>query len=388
MKQRRHYTSHRLSRDAERLVWLAKGLADSGSRAEDAWWEGELIDLIDRMLAAGQEDALNQSLDRLHETHGRAYDSLADLIEAGSESLDEEGNRFLLLALPVMAWSRYRIPDRKLPATLLANLRVQMQAHVLADGVHLGLADLLFSPDQLPRGFVATSRLVHRLTDVARRDGDLAVAGGDLPETGHYIADLRYVLAVACVPNGRPLFRWQEMDGSRESALKDWQAQASPSLQAAMPGCTIELLLPDAYYSAWRQADQAARGYSLTATAAYLQAALDLPAAALTAVAAPYFDHRLVEWRVSFSRRDDEQVLHGVVWPLLGAEDEGSDIAGEIEQTLKKAGLSHIVMLDQRMPLEYCDDCGAPLFPTEDGESVHAEMPEEAEENTSSLHLH
>ncbi|MFA5082039.1 MAG: DUF2863 family protein [Hydrogenophilaceae bacterium] len=387
MKQRRHYTSHRLSRDAERLVWLAKGLADSGSRAEDIWWEAEQDLLIDKMLAAGQEEALNQALDRLHETHGRAYDGLADLIEAGSESHGDGSRQFLLVALPILAWSRYRIPDRKLPAALLATLRVQMQAHVLADGVRVGLADLLFSPDQLPRGFVETNRFARRLGEVAAADGDLAIAVDDLPETGHYIADLRYVMAVISAPEGRPLFRWQEIDGNRETALKEWQAQAGPSLQAAMPGCTIQLLLPDAYFSAWRQADQAARGYSLAATAAYLQAVLDLPAAGLQAVAAPYYDHRLVEWRIGFARQGDEQMLHGVVWPLLGTEDETSDIAGEIERTLKEAGLSHILMLDQRMPLEYCEDCGAPLFPNTDGESVHAEMPE-AEADAAPMHLH
>lgn len=387
MKRRRHYTAHRLSRDAERLVWLAKGLADSGSRAEDAWWEAEQSALIGKMLAAGQEDALNQALDRLHETHGRAYDGLADLVEAGSESRADHGHQYLLVALPILAWSRYRIPDRRLPATLLVSLRVQLQAHVLAGGVRVGLADQLFSPDQLPGGFVGTQRFMNRLAEVAPDDGVVAIAADALPETGHYIADLRYVLAVACAPAGQPLFRWQEIDGSRETALRDWRAQAGPSVQAAMPGCATELLLPDAYYAAWRQADQAARGHSLAATAAYLQAVLDLPASALTAVAAPYYDQRLVEWRVGFARADDDQVLHGVVWPLLGAEDETSDIAGEIERTLKGAGLADITLLDQRLALEYCEDCGAPLFPNADGESVHAEMPE-AEADAPPMHLH
>lgn len=387
MKQRRHYSTHRLSRDAERLVWLAKGLAESGSRTEDAWWEAELSVLIDRMLVAGQEEALNQALDRLHETSGRAYDSLADLIEAASEGQLYAGRRCLLLALPVMAWSRYRIPDRKLSTQVLANLRVHLKAHVLANGARVGLADLLFSPDQLPRGFVATRRFAEQLAPEAAQDGDLAVGLNDLPETGHYIADLRYVLAVVSVVEGQPLFRWQERDGHRDSALQHWQSQALPSLQAAMPGCAIEALLPEAYFSAWRQADQSVRGYSLAATAAYLQATLNLPADTLQAVAAPYHDHRLVEWRIGFSRRGDEQVLHGVVWPLLGTEDENSDIAGEIERTLRAAGLKHITLLDQRMPLEYCEDCGAPMFPNGDGESVHAEMPEAADD-APPMHLH
>lgn len=385
MKQRRHYTTHRLSRDAERLVRLAKGLADSGSRAEDAWWETELTAQIDKMLIAGHEDALNQALDRLHETHGRAYDSLADLIEAGAES--PAPNR-LLIALPVLAWSRFRIPDRKLPAALLANLRVQLQAHILADEVRVGLADTLFSPDQLPRGFVETHRFAGQLGESAETGQDFATPPNSLPETGHYIADLRYVLAVIVAPAGRPLFRWQEVDGSRETALKEWQAQAGPSIQAAMPGCATQALLPDAYFSAWRQADQAVRGYSLAATAAYLQTTLKLAStSAIEAVAAPYYDHRLVEWRIGFSKAGDEQVLHGVVWPLLGAEDETADIAGEIESTLKLAGLTRIQILDQRMPLDYCEDCGAPLFPNGDGDSVHAEMPE-TEADSAPMHLH
>ena len=42
--------------------------------------------------------------------------------------------------------------------------------------------------------------------------------------------------------------------------------------------------------------------------------------------------------------------------------------------------------LDHRLPLEYCDDCGAPLYPNPDGEPVHAELPEE--EASVPRHLH
>lgn len=392
MKQRRHYSPHRLSRDAERLVWLAKGLADSGSRSEDAWWETELVGQIGKMLAGNQEEALNQALDRLHETHARAYDELADLIEAGVEGnvvdSPDGPRRSLLLALPVLAWSRYSIPARSLPASLLAALRVQLKAHVLADDCRVALADYLFSPDQMPRGYVETRRLAARMEQAALADEDLAIPASQLPETGYYISDLRYVLATVSAPAGGPMLRWQEIDGSRETAQERWQAQAGPSLQAFLPGCNIQPLLPDAFFSAWRRADREARGYALTATAAYLQSVLDLPAGALRAVAAPYYEQRLVEWRVGFSRKDDDQVLHGVVWPLLGAEDDNADVAGEIEAILRQAGIGQVVILDQqRLTPEYCDDCGAPLFPNVDGESVHSEMPE-LENDMPPAHLH
>jgi hypothetical protein len=44
------------------------------------------------------------------------------------------------------------------------------------------------------------------------------------------------------------------------------------------------------------------------------------------------------------------------------------------------------VVLDHRFPLEYCDDCGAPLYPNPEGEPEHAEMPEP--EQPAPTHLH
>ena len=79
--------------------------------------------------------------------------------------------------------------------------------------------------------------------------------------------------------------------------------------------------------------------------------------------------------------------MHGVVWPLLGAEDDAVDVPGEIEAVLRECGVATICILDHRFPLEYCDDCGAPLYPSPEGEMEHAEMPE-LEEGQIPRHLH
>ena len=76
-----------------------------------------------------------------------------------------------------------------------------------------------------------------------------------------------------------------------------------------------------------------------------------------------------------------------VVWPLLGQEDDSADVLGEIEAALKESGVTRIEQLDQRFPLEYCDDCGAPMYPSPDGEAVHAELPE-AQAEQIPRHLH
>ncbi|NTV10085.1 MAG: DUF2863 family protein [Zoogloea sp.] len=159
MKRSRFGRRGGLPRDAEQLVWLATGLADSGSRAEDHFWESKLSTAIDRLLENSTEDALNAALDHLASANIPAYDELADLIESRAEgaSVAGEDKDILLIAAPVLAWSRYRIPAAAIPPAVLANLRVHLQAHVFASGVKLALADFLFSPDQLPQGYCSTA---------------------------------------------------------------------------------------------------------------------------------------------------------------------------------------------------------------------------------------
>jgi hypothetical protein len=145
-------------------------------------------------------------------------------------------------------------------------------------------------------------------------------------------------------------------------------------------------MLPRAYYVACRDADRAARPFSVSASVAFLTTTLGITPAMLSAVVAGCYNRQLEEYRISFLVSNDEEVIHGVVWPLLGAEDEMSDVPEEIENTLKEAGVQRVEFLRQRMPMEYCEDCGAPLYPTLDGELVHAELPEESE--PAGQHLH
>jgi hypothetical protein len=387
MKRRRQYSQPRLGRDAERLAWLAEGLVDSGSRAEDAFWEGELRALIGKLLDSDHEEPMNQALDRLHETNVRAYEELADLIEGAVEGGRLDERQYLLIALPLLVWSRYEIPARSLTRDVLVALRAQLSGHVLADGAHLALADFLYSPDQLPRGFLETRALARELGQAAIADKDLRVDTKSMPESALYVSDVRYILGAIAVDPDKPLFRWNETDGNRGEAEKQWRAQGGANLRSTLPGCAYELVLPDAYFAAWRRADRDGRAFSLTSAVAYLQSLLEAPAADFWATVAPYYDQRLREWRIGFGRKDDDRVLHGVVWPLLGVEDESVDIGAEIARILKETRIGQVLVLDQRMPLEYCDDCGAPLFPNLDGEPTHTEEPE-PEGDGAPMHLH
>ena len=389
MKRTRLKRRGGLARNAEHLAWLATGLAGSGSRIEDRYWDQRLAAAIDQALEEHDEEGINAALDHLFSVDARAYDELADAVESRAESAAGASQDFdtLLLAAPVLAWSRYRIPANAIPAAVLANLRVHLQAHVLASGARLAIADFLFSPDQLPQGYCDTADFARALAGAAIEQKNLPIETDGLPETTQFLSDTRYLLAAVAVPRGEAIFRWQEKDGSRDDALAQWRQQGGACLAPLLPGCATDLVLPEAYFSASRAAEKASRPYSVRASVAFLGTALETPAANLRATIAPFWDRDLEEYRIGLSVRGSDQVVHGIVWPLLGDETDNSDCVTEIETVLRQSGVTDIVNLSHRFPLEYCEDCGVPLYPSPEGEVVHAEMPEEQAEQMP-RHLH
>jgi hypothetical protein len=390
MKRTRFGARDRLSRDAAELQRLATGLSDSGGKLEDAYWESQMADTIDGLLKNGAEDDINIALDRLFEGNPRAHDELADMVEARAEThrFETAGQAFdvQLFAAPILAWSRFSITACTLPKSAVQTLSVQLGAHVLSSDAKLAVADYLFSPDQLPRSFCDTWQLTRELGEAALAGQHLAVDASQMAETNRFLSDVRYLIGAVVVPRGTALFRWNEKDGNKEDALKAWTKQGGPSLEPLLTGCAWELLLPDAYHAGCRNADRLSRPYSVKASIAFLQTMLNLAPEDIRAVIGPCYDQRMEEYRVGLGPKDANATFHGIVWPLLGGEDESTDIAAEIETSLREAGVKEVRFLDHHFPMEFCDDCGAPMFPNIDGEMVHAEMPEQATANSQALH--
>jgi len=391
MKRNRFSSRKRISADATELSRLAIGLAESGSKLEDLFWQNRLAELVDRLFQEGSEDDFTGSLDRLFDAHPMAHDDLADIIESQAEScvMTDRGHALdiLLFAAPVLAWSRFSIPATAIPKGTLQTLKVHLCAHVFAAGSRVALADYLYSPDQLPHSFVETWQLLQQLGKAALANSDLAIDASSMPETNRFLSDTRYVVGALAIPRGTRIFRWNEADKiTREASLKEWTRQGGPCLEPLLTGCAYQPLLADAYHAACRSADSASRPYSLNASVAFLQSTLGQPAESLRAVIGGFHDKRLEEYRVGFGPHDSEMIYHGVVWPLLGIEDETSDVAAEIEAALRKSGLKEVVVLDQQFPYEFCDDCGAPLYPNIEGDTVHAEMPEQNNAPSQTLH--
>ncbi len=408
-------SARKFSADSQRLASLSQSMVRSSSRIESRQWEARLDTVLQKQLASQQVQAIDGALDHLFHTDLDAYDALLDSIEAISSSCtlihDDRAHDALLLAVPVLAWTRFAIPSGPINAVALQSLTAQLFGHILASNTRAAIAPTLFSIDQLPRSYCDTWQLTRQMAEAAM-SGKVLQVPAELPETAPFLADTRYLLLVVTAEAGQPLLRWQEEESgpnrvaSTMAALTQWQLQAGPSLQALLPGCGIELMLPSAYYLACRDADKAIRPISLRAAAHYLTHTLSVEPAQLSVVIAAIGeesgDYRVDEFRVAYSVGDSQDVVYGVVWPLYDeetAEEFMSSLAQlrpapnaplsplqQIIAVLRETGITRIQQVQSVMPGEHCDDCGSPLFCNSEEEMVHADMPEDAQQNTGHLH--
>lgn len=400
MPRSRSNTPPRLTRDASRLVSLALALNSSGSRLEDSFWEGQLKAAIPKLLRGGHDAPLEAALDHLSQTQPGAYEVLVEQAETLTEStvIEKNGVHYdvLLIVAPMVAWTRYAIPTGPISASVQQALSAQLHGHVLAEGARLALMPVLVSIDQMPRTFSETWHWLQRLGSQALGAETVKPTLNEDAETANMLADTRYIVGAVAVPQGAPIFRWQEnpsdAGATREACLVQWIAQAQPTLASLLPGCGFECLLPDAYYVNNREADRRVRPLALRAAVSWLEASVSLEPAQLRAVVAGCGEGRIDEYRVAFTARSSNDVIYGCVWPLYGREDEAvaaqetADPIEEIAALLKELGVNDLRRIPGVLPAEYCEDCGTPYFPNPLGEMVHAELPDDADAAPAKFH--
>src|SRR5690554_1626050 len=135
--------SIRLTRDAKRLVSFGQALARSGSRLEDVYWEDELARLITKMLTGRKSKTLESVLDFLVQDDINVYEILVEQAETCSESLvlkrqDEEFD-ILLVSAPIVAWTRYRLPEGRLTTEQKNALQDALAELIAADGAQIAM---------------------------------------------------------------------------------------------------------------------------------------------------------------------------------------------------------------------------------------------------------
>lgn len=392
----------RLTRDAKRLITLGQALARSGSRLEDIYWEDQLAELITKMLGSKKTRTLESVLDFLLSDDIGVYEIVVELAETCSESLSVsrrgEDYDVLLVSAPIVAWTRYRLPDGNLTTEQQQGLEGAFAEIIAAEGAEIALLPGLITFDQMPQNFQETRLWTQRLGALAVGSATEICPVREPADTEGMLADARFAVAAIAVPRGQAVFRWQNPGLSpleaRDQAQKHWNERVNELLGTLFTGCQTEVLLPDAFYTTNREADRRIRPMALRAAVTWLQTAANLPGPELRAAIVACGNTGVEEFRIGFTPRNNNEVIYGCVWPALSKEEANIDAVESthvdmpetIAALLKELGVAEVRRLPGVQPPEYCDDCGAPFFPNFVGEMMHPELPDETD--MEPVHFH
>ena len=324
MAVHRTKSSQRSSPEVERLVADAISLAASGSQIEDRFWEGRLNTRLMRLLKSQNQNVIDAALDQTFRINTVAFEVLADIAETLAESLtleiEDQQWDVLLLAMPIVAHTRYQIPSGPLPVSVVESTAVALQASIASTDTRLAIIPWLYSIDQMPHSHCQTRLLTESLANAAVSGGEVKLELRDMSETIAVLADPRFVIAVVAAPSGTPLFRWQAEPPTRQErgvSLIGWQTAMQEPMGSLLPGCEFELLLPEAYFTNCRLADKHVRPLSIRAAVNYLETTLGILPAGLSCVVGAFGEEQADEYRISFSIKGSPEIVYGVIWLSL-----------------------------------------------------------------------
>ncbi len=395
MAVHRTKSSQRSSPEVEKLVADAISLAASGSQIEDRFWEERLNVRLMRLLKSQNQNVIDAALDQTFRINTVAFEVLADSAETLAESLkiEHEGQEWdvLLLAMPIVAHTRYQIPSGPLQTNMVEATAQALHSAIAAPDTRLAIVPWLYSIDQMPHSHCQTRILTESLANAAICNQDVKLELRDMSETIAVLADPRFIIAALSAPSGTPIFRWQAEAPARQErgvSLIGWQNAMHEPIASLLPGCEFELLLPESYFTNCRLADKHVRPLSIRAAVNYLESGLGILPAGLSCVVGAFGEEQADEYRISFSAKGSSEIMYGVIWPLYDRESVASDALNDLsddESPIKKicdalhdAGVEDVFRHAMLFDPELCDDCGAPLFPDRSGEAIHAEMPDDA----------
>lgn len=382
-----------LNRDAQRILSLTDALMHSGSHLEDTYWDDRLTRQLEKIVSGRKNKTTESALEFLSQSNPEGYEILFEKAESITESIriTRDGQTYdaLLFSAPIVAWTRYKLPDGQLNPAQHDTLTQALKDTVIAKDARITLIPNLLNFDVMPQSFHETRAWTQQLAQAALDGTNASVGTNILPESDGILADTRFLIGVIVVPQGQALFQWQLNDADahlkRRQCQQAWSSACANILGTLFTGCHTQYLGADAYYSNNREADHKIRPFVVRAAVTWLHTAANISNDELRAVIVGCGEPALQEYRVGFSTQGSKAVIYGCLWPVLSKEEAFAELIDanhlsaveEITAILKEEGVTEVRRLPGTHQCEYCEDCGAPYFPDILGELQHPELPDD-----------
>ena len=368
--------------ERDKLLALAYRTGDSTSNAEDRILDKHIEDFCNAALAKGDDSDIEAALAVLKSEEGTNYDDLLSIAEGCAEFYRDKNGAHLLVLVPVLAWSRYGIAFGKMPEVIAKSIADLYKTYFAGVDARVTVGNTLISAEHIPERLVAVRHLLAVLskpkTHGAVVDTSFLLTASPADE----FSDARYVPLAVSAPSEAMLFTPAEKDRiSRARDFMDFALKAREVLRYFTVGSFIEVQYPSAFFSAWRQAAVAERLFSLKALVSYVCVGKTTPedlvatTAIFSIVSEGASRETQPEVRIGISLSwAPEKIIAGIVWPCDPNELEiAQSFAGEV---LTMQGVPTVVAHSQLFPMEWCEQCGAPLYANPDGLVIHAERPD------------
>lgn len=371
----------RLDNVRNELIRTMSLLAQCTSQLQAQPLELRLKNLCNAVLAQGEDGDIEAALAvfKAEEPAGYGYDKLLAVAEDCTEAVIDERGSSLLMLIPIMAWSRYRNYYGVLDEDVLEQIADSVRDNFSTPRARVVMGSHMISADHLPEAL----RDVRGLLEKMRRleHGEVLDIGNLLTEVPPPdFADSRFLICAVSADQTADLFRSTE-ESLVEAArgMMNFCLQLHDLLELTMVGSVFEVQPAGGYFQGWREAETTMRAWGLKALVDFA-GSMGFAPGELVATLGLFVPNareadKMSELRIGLTpKKEREHVICGIAWPLM--PEELDSFAGTARDILESKDIGDIVEHEQSFSLEWCDECGSPLYATPDGLVVHVEMPE------------
>lgn len=356
---------------------VASLLLESSSRLEDEAMEKRLLEMCTQSLNAGDDTELEAALSLLKDNRPPAYEQLLAVAEDCAQSVVDNDGAALLMLIPVMAWSRYKNFTGVVESDILEEIAGSVQKFLCGTKSEVVIGNVMFSAENIPESLTDVRSLLTRLRTANDKVVDIRSIVTK-PAVSDF-SDTRYLACLVKAKKASELFRDpSENLPERARGQMDFCLDVHELLEMTMIGSVFEVQPACAFFTAWRQSEAAMRVWTVKSLVDFVTSMGHDPKSVIASIAlfvpgGTAREDAMPELRLGICPVNDQRrVVAGIAWPVMPEEYEQAEAMAH--DVLLTKGVDRIVMHPQSFPLEWCEDCGAPLYANVEGMVVHVDF--------------